>query len=79
LQVDRGALVVAVTAGSPADHAGIKVGDVIQRLDTTVIDTAPELTSAVGGHRPGDKVVVVANRNGATRSFRVTLATRPVS
>jgi S1-C subfamily serine protease len=79
LKVDRGALVVGVTSGTPADHAGIRKGDVIQRLDTTVIDTATELTGVVTGHRPGDKVVVVVNRAGVNRSFRVTLAVRPAA
>jgi hypothetical protein len=52
---------------------------VIQRLDTTVIDTAPELTDAVGSHQPADTVAVVVDRAGAKRSFRVALATRPAS
>ena len=79
LHVNRGALVAEVTSGSPADHAGIHVGDVILRLDTTVIDTAPELTSAVQTHQPNDRVAVVVNRNGTQRTFQVTLATRPTS
>jgi serine protease Do len=79
LKIDHGALVADVTASSPADDAGIKAGDVIVRFDTTTIDTAQQLTTAVGDRQPGDKVVVVVDRNGAPKRFSVTLATRPVS
>jgi S1-C subfamily serine protease len=79
LKVSKGAYVADVTPTSPADDAGIRVGDVIVRLGTTTIDTAPQLTAAVGGHRPGDKVSVVVNRNGRNRTFEVTLATRPAT
>jgi S1-C subfamily serine protease len=79
LAVDRGALVAQVTSGSPADHAGIRVGDVIVKIDTTPIDTAPELTAAVQAHQPDDKVTVTVNRKGQRRTFEVTLATRPTS
>jgi S1-C subfamily serine protease len=79
LKVDHGAVVDDVTRSSPADDAGIEAGDVILRLGTTAIDTAPELTTAVGSHQPGETVAVVVNRDGTQRTFRVKLATRPVS
>jgi S1-C subfamily serine protease len=79
LKVDHGAVVADVTPSSPADDAGIKTGDVILRLGSTPINTAPNLTVAVGDHQPGEKVVVIVNRNGVERTFRVTLASRPVS
>jgi S1-C subfamily serine protease len=79
LKIDHGALVADVTASAPADDAGIKAGDVIVRFGTTTIDTAQELTSAVGDRQPGEKVVVVVDRDGTEKRFSVTLATRPVS
>jgi S1-C subfamily serine protease len=79
LAVDRGALVVLVTPGAPAGAAGIKVDDVVVRLDSTVIDTAQELTDAVQARKPGTKVTVVVNRSGTNRTFQVTLAARPTS
>jgi S1-C subfamily serine protease len=79
LKVDRGAYVASVTPSSPAARAGIRVGDVVVRVNTTAIDSAPDLTSAIGSHRTGDKVAVVVNRKGTAHTFRVTLATRPAS
>ena len=79
LKIDHGALVTDVTASSPADDAGIQTGDVIVKLAATAINTAPELTSAVGDRQPGESVAVVVNRGGAQRTFTVKLAARPVS
>jgi serine protease Do len=79
LKVDKGAYVVDVTTSSPADHAGVRVGDVIVKLGTTTIDTAKQLTDAVGGHQPGETVDVVVNRNGDDHTLRVKLAARPAT
>jgi S1-C subfamily serine protease len=79
LEVDQGALIVEITSESPADDAGLEVGDVIVRIDRTAIDDAPDLTAVVGDHQPGDKVAVVVDRGGTERTLSVTLATRPVS
>jgi S1-C subfamily serine protease len=79
LKVTKGAYVADVTPTSPADDAGIRVGDVIVRLGSTTIDTAQQLTTAVGSHQPGEKVTVEVNRNGRNRTFEVTLATRPAA
>ena len=79
LQVDHGALVAVVTPSSPADDAGIENGDVILRVESTPINTASDLTVAIGDHQPGEKVVVTVDRDGTERRFTVTLASRPVS
>ena len=79
LSVTHGALVTNVTAASPASRAGLKVGDVVVKLDSTTINTASQLTKAVQAHKPGTEVTVVVNRSGATRTFHVRLATRPTS
>jgi S1-C subfamily serine protease len=77
LQVDHGALVADVTPSAPADDAGIEAGDVVLRVDSTAIDTATDLTTAISDHEPGEKVVVTVNRDGDQRRFTVTLAARP--
>jgi putative serine protease PepD len=79
LDVTHGAYVADVTPSSPADKGGIRVGDVILKLDTTAIDTAQALTSAVTARRPGDHVVVVVDRAGKQLTLHATLATRPAS
>ncbi|MFV9956164.1 MAG: DegQ family serine endoprotease, partial [Candidatus Midichloria sp.] len=44
----RGALVSGVLKGSPAERAGIKIGDVITKLDGKVITSASQLPRLVG-------------------------------
>ena len=79
LDVTHGAYVADVTPSSPADKGGVRVGDVILKLDTTAINTAQALTSAVTARRPGDHVVVVVDRAGKQLTLHATLATRPAS
>ncbi len=53
-----GAGVEAVTAGSPAEKAGLKKGDVITKVDGEVITGSESLVATVRGHRPGDTVTL---------------------
>jgi S1-C subfamily serine protease len=53
-----GAPVVGVTAGGPAQSAGIAAGDVIVSLAGKAVDTPAGLSPAIRAHRPGDRVDV---------------------
>jgi carboxyl-terminal processing protease len=64
---ERGATVVmAVEKGSPADAAGLKVGDLVAKLDGSSTRTTPlwEMQEALAG-APGTKVTVEVIRLGA--------------
>ena len=76
LTVDHGALVDQVLSDSAAQAAGIKVGDVIVQFDGTAIGTASQLTQVVRAHKPGDKVAIVVNRGGASRTLHAVLGGR---
>ncbi|WP_030041822.1 S1C family serine protease, partial [Streptomyces resistomycificus] len=65
-----------VEAGGPADKAGLKPGDVITKLDDTVIDSGPTLIGEIWTHKPGDKVTVTYERSGKTRTVELTLGSR---
>jgi S1-C subfamily serine protease len=77
LKVTSGAVVQRVEQGSPADDAGIQQGDVIQKIDAATIKTAQDVGSAVRTHHAGDKVTVVVDRAGTSKTFTVTLGSRP--
>jgi S1-C subfamily serine protease len=77
LGVSAGAVVVGQFPGSPAQAAGIRVGDVVVSFAGHEIKTALALTVVVGAARPGEKVSVVCYRGSRRFSFTVTLGTRP--
>ena len=73
-----GATVVDVGPGTPAAGAGIQVGDVIVALDNQPIGDPEGLATAIGNHKPGDRVTVTYQRGGARRTAQIILGTRPV-
>lgn len=72
-----GALVTAVTAGSPADHAGVMVHDVITKVNDQAIDDQHPLKDVLRQYAPGTKVTVTVYRGGKTPTLPVTLGTHP--
>ena len=69
----NGAQVNQVNAGSPAETAGIKTGDVITHVEDTLIADSNSLVATVRSYRPGDEVKVTWVRGGETQSATVTL------
>ncbi|MFB7619010.1 S1C family serine protease [Kitasatospora sp. NPDC056181] len=70
-----GAVVVAVSAGGPADSAGIQVGDVITKVGDTPIEDLNSLTTALASLTPGTRTTVTYTRDGQSRTAEVTLGT----
>jgi S1-C subfamily serine protease len=68
-----GAAIVSVTGGGAAAKAGLKAGDVITQLGSTAITTGQSLTEALAAYKPGDKVKVGYQRDGADKTAEVTL------
>ena len=68
-----GAVVTDVTAGSPADRAGVKTGDVITSLDGMPVSDASELQVEVQQHQPGDTIQLGVLRNGNRKTVPITL------
>ena len=73
-----GATVAGVVSGAPAADAGITAGDVITSVDGTAITRADDLSSALAGHHPGDRVTVTwTTPAGTSGSATLTLGTGP--
>jgi putative serine protease PepD len=68
-----GAQVEDVTVGSAAANAGLRVGDVITRVDERPIDDAVELIVTVRNYTPGDTIEVEYRRDGEARSTSLVL------
>ncbi len=59
--------------GSSAQSAGLKVNDVIIKVDGVPTSSSSKLMELVGRKRPGESVVVTVNRDGDIKDFNVTL------
>ncbi|MGV9319516.1 S1C family serine protease [Streptomyces sp. NPDC003660] len=66
----------AVEPSGPAAKAGLKPGDVITKLDDSVIDSGPTLIGEIWTHKPGDKVKVTYTRGGDQHTVDLTLGSR---
>ena len=73
-QIDQtsGAFVYSVNKGGAGEKAGLKMGDVITKVDSTDITSMEDLTAAKKGHKAGDTVTVTYYRNGQTQTTELT-------
>jgi serine protease Do len=77
LAVAEGAFVEDVTAGSPAERAGMRPYDVIVSLDGRDVAREDELIRQVASMAPGVTVRLDLLRDGRTETVTVKLAERP--
>lgn len=68
-----GVLVDSLIETGAAKAAGIQKGDIITAVDGNSVNTAPELQASIGTHRPGDKVEIILNRDGTSKTLVVEL------
>ncbi|WP_232677663.1 S1C family serine protease [Nocardioides sp. R-C-SC26] len=71
--VTDGAQVQEIGNGSAAGEAGLKAGDVITKIDDTIITGSDSLIATVRSYRPGDEVRVTYERDGQERTTSLTL------
>jgi serine protease Do len=69
-----GALVAAVTDGSPAAKAGIKVGDVVEKFDGKPVDKMRDLPRLVAETNIGKGVEITVLRSGQQVTLEATVA-----
>ena len=69
----EGALVAAVTKGSPADKAGVETGDIVVSLDDRAVAYSNSLPPLVGAVVPGTEVELGVLRDGERRTLAVTI------
>ena len=75
--VTQGALVVEVQPGTPAEKAGLKAGDIITKIDGTVIRDNRHLALTVTRLTPGTETTVAYLREGKPATAKVKLASLP--
>jgi serine protease Do len=84
LPVEYGALIGTTTGsgdaifpGSPAEDAGLQVGDIIVSVDGEQITADTELSTLILPHAPGDTITLRVLRDNSTREVEVTLGELP--
>ena len=77
LPAARGAIVTSVAAGSPAERAGIKRGDVITAINNQGVADNNAARNEIAKLAPGSNATVTVVRNGREQNVQVTLAELP--
>ena len=72
-----GAEVGAVTAGGPADAAGVRAGDIVLKVGSSTVKDAAALGVAVDRLAPGTRTTLQIRRASGTTSVSVTIGSRP--
>ncbi|HEX9668579.1 MAG TPA: PDZ domain-containing protein [Thermoanaerobaculia bacterium] len=73
---ESGVLVASVEAGSPADKAGIRVGDVLTRVDGEAIEGPHDLRAALRDAEDGQAATVELWRDGKAQTVTANLERR---
>jgi peptidase M28-like protein/PDZ domain-containing protein len=71
-----GVKLAGVTAGSPADKAGVQAGDIIVEFGGKPVTDIYSYTDAIGAHKPGESVTVVVLRGDRRLALTATLGKR---
>jgi serine protease DegQ len=73
----RGALISHVLTGSPADKAGVKLGDVLIAVNGTDVKDSASVLNLIAGLNPGSQVTLKVIRNREASELQVTTGRRP--
>ena len=72
IEQKNGAFVYSVNKGGAGEKAGLRMGDVITKVDSTDIASIEDLTAAKKGHKAGDTVTVTYFRDGSSHTTSLT-------
>jgi S1-C subfamily serine protease len=73
---ERALLIVGVTPDSPADSAGLIVGDILLELDGRATQSTDDLLELLTGARVGQRVPARILRGGTVRDVQITVAAK---
>jgi serine protease Do len=73
----KGAIIDQLTAGGPAEQAGLRSGDVVTSVDGRPVISSSDLTRQIALVQPGQELRLGLLRNGAAREMTVHAGLRP--
>jgi serine protease Do len=74
---DRGELVRVVMPGQPAATAGIRVGDIVMKVNNQPVTPDQTLSGIVSGIAPGTRIPIEVLRSGKANTVYAVVAKRP--
>jgi len=74
-----GTAIVAVTSGGPADHAGLRAGDIIRAAGGTATPDPQALAGVLAAAHPGDQLTLSVQRGTQELTVQLTLGELPAS
>lgn len=69
----------AISAGYPADQAGVRAGDIVVSIDGLHPKTPQQFVDQIRTHQPGEAVTVVLERSGKTLTKVIGLGANPTT
>lgn len=72
-----GAYIKTIQDFSPAQKAGLKIGDIITKIDNSEIKSIEDVQSIVRSHKIDDEITVTIVRDNNTQEIKVKLAEQP--
>src|SRR5262245_44759479 len=72
-----GAKITRVTPEGPADHAGLKIDDVVTKMGDKDIKTYEEMLTIANAAKPNDKVLLQVKRGDKTEVLELVYGERP--
>ena len=72
----EGVKVAAVSEASPGANAGLKIGDIIKKVNGKECKTLKEYSDLLKEHQPGDEITLTVERNEKVEEVKLVLAER---
>ena len=72
--VDSGVVIAKIQNNAPADKAGLKIGDVITKIDDKKVENISKLRYYLYKYSIGDKITITYMRDGKEETTQVTLS-----
>ena len=75
--IAQGVFVYSVVSGGAGDKAGLRLGDVITKMDDTTLTSRQDLSAALKGYRAGDTATLTVYRSGSYITTQITFDQQP--
>jgi serine protease DegQ len=72
-----GVIVAGIVKDGPADKAGLKVGDILLKLDNKKISDTTQMLNQIAAYAPGEKKAIELLREGKPQTLTIEIGIRP--